>query len=102
LQVALNGSYYSKCLRPQPRFILSTMVANDLAASILVMGMGIVPALFECWPYGERFCQIQVPGGSIFGGGQGDHIGRILNNTLAAKEIIFMPNERVRVKTVLN
>ena len=59
-QITLNASYYSKCLRPQPRFILGTMIANDLAASILVMGLGIFPAIFECWPYGEKFCQLQV------------------------------------------
>ena len=59
-QVALNGSYYCNCLRSQPRLIVSSMVVNDLAASVLVVGMGIVPALFECWPYGEKFCQIQV------------------------------------------
>lgn len=42
------------------RFILCSMVANDLASSILVMGLGIFPAVFQCWPFGERFCQIQV------------------------------------------
>ena len=40
LQITLNASYYSKCLRPQPRFILGTMVANDLVtfSSIVFCG----------------------------------------------------------------
>jgi len=32
---------------------------NDLAQAC-VMSVGVYPAIWECWPLGERLCQIQV------------------------------------------
>lgn len=58
--VVLNTQHYSQWIRPQPRFILISMAVGDLAAGTLVMTSEIYPVLFECWPFGEMLCQIQV------------------------------------------
>lgn len=44
----------------QPRYLLTSLALNDFAIGILITPLGILPALFHCWPYGEIFCQIQV------------------------------------------
>ena len=59
--IILNkNSYASKSIRPQPRIIFTTLALNDLANGLLVLGVGIFPATFQCWPFGEMLCQIQV------------------------------------------
>ena len=59
--IILNkNSYASKSIRPQPRIIFTTLALNDLANGLLVLGVGIIPATFQCWPFGEFLCQIQV------------------------------------------
>ena len=59
--IILNkNSYASKSIRPQPRIIFTTLALNDLANGLLVLGVGIFPATFQCWPFGEFLCQIQV------------------------------------------
>lgn len=56
----LNSSYYTKYLRPTPRYILSAMAINDWATGIVVLSLGVYPAIFECWPFGKFACQLQV------------------------------------------
>ncbi|TRY77252.1 hypothetical protein TCAL_00124, partial [Tigriopus californicus] len=56
----LNTKFYCKWLRPQPRYILSALALNDLGTGCFVTMFGIYPSLFECWPFGETFCQIQA------------------------------------------
>ena len=59
--IILNkNSYASKSIRSQPRIIFTTLAINDLANGLLVLGVGIFPATFQCWPFGEMLCQIQV------------------------------------------
>ena len=53
-------SYASTWIKPQPRIIFTTLALNDLANGLLVLGVGIIPATFQCWPFGEFLCQIQV------------------------------------------
>lgn len=53
-------TYSSKWIKPQPRLIFSALALNDLANGLIVLGVGIFPAIFECWPFGEITCQIQV------------------------------------------
>ena len=59
--IILNkSSYASKWIKPQPRIILTAMALNDLANGLVVLGIGIFPAVFNCWPFGELLCQLQV------------------------------------------
>ena len=58
--IILNKKSYKVHIRPQPRIILTALALNDLASGVIVLGMGLFPAVFECWPYGELTCQIQV------------------------------------------
>ncbi len=56
-----SGSYpAASSVRPQPRILFTAMAINDLANGVFVMGFGMIPAVVECWPYGEIFCKIQV------------------------------------------
>lgn len=54
-----RGSYFDANI-VQPRYLLTSLALNDFAIGILITPLGILPALFHCWPYGEIFCQIQV------------------------------------------
>ena len=58
--IILNKKSYKIHIKPQPRIILTALALNDLASGVIVLGMGLFPAVFECWPYGELTCQIQV------------------------------------------
>ena len=40
--------------------MFSAVSANDLCTGALVLASGVYPNLFQCWPLGERFCQIQA------------------------------------------
>ena len=56
----LNAPSYAKRVRLQPRMVLTVMSLNDLVSGGLVLGVGVYPALFECWPHGQFVCQLQV------------------------------------------
>ncbi|XP_055312764.1 5-hydroxytryptamine receptor 1D [Sitodiplosis mosellana] len=56
----INHRRYSPYIDPQPRYLLTSLALNDFAIGILITPLGILPALFHCWPYGEIFCQIQA------------------------------------------
>ena len=58
--IILNKETYKEWIKPQPRIILTALALNDLANGLIVLGLGLFPAVFECWPYGELTCQIQV------------------------------------------
>ncbi len=66
--VVLNTRYYAKFLRPQPRYLLGAGAANELVNAALVTAVGVYPALFECWPHGKTFCQVQVRKKKVFAG----------------------------------
>lgn len=53
-------NHYANAIGMQPRYLLTSLALNDFAIGILITPLGILPALFHCWPYGEIFCQIQV------------------------------------------
>ena len=53
-------SYYSKWIRNQPRVIFTALALNDLLNGLLVLGIGIFPAMLQCWPFGEILCQYQA------------------------------------------
>lgn len=53
-------SYASTWIKPQPRIIFTAMALNDLSNGLLVLGVGLFPALWDCWPFGEILCQVQV------------------------------------------
>lgn len=53
-------NHYANAFGIQPRYLLTSLALNDFAIGILITPLGILPALFHCWPYGEIFCQIQV------------------------------------------
>ena len=36
------------------------LALNDLANGFLVLGIGIIPSVSQCWPFGESLCQMQV------------------------------------------
>ena len=58
--IILNKESYKEWIKPQPRIILTALAINDLANGLVVLGLGLFPAIFECWPFGELLCQIQV------------------------------------------
>ena len=58
--IILNKESYKEWIKPQPRIILTALAINDLANGLVVLGIGLFPAIFECWPFGELLCQIQV------------------------------------------
>ena len=58
--VCVNTKYYSKFTRAQPRHLLTAAALNDVTIAILVLTVGVYPALFECWPMGQALCQVQV------------------------------------------
>lgn len=60
--VELNGINHDmeNAFGTQPRYLLTSLALNDFAIGIFITPLGILPALFHCWPYGEIFCQIQV------------------------------------------
>ena len=60
LTILNKDSYASKWIRPQPRIIFTALALNDLANGFLVLGIGIIPAISQCWPFGESLCQMQV------------------------------------------
>ena len=59
--IILNkDSYASTWIKPQPRIIFTAMAFNDLSNGLLVLGVGLFPAMWDCWPFGEILCQVQV------------------------------------------
>lgn len=44
----------------QPRYLLTSLASNDLAIGLLVTPFGVLPAVYQCWPYSDIVCQIQV------------------------------------------
>lgn len=58
--IVINSRKYQSFLHPQPRYLITSLALNDLAIGLLITPFGALPALFNCWPYGEIFCQIQV------------------------------------------
>jgi len=58
--IILNKESYKEWTKPQPRIILTALAINDLANGLVVLGLGLFPAIFECWPFGELLCQIQA------------------------------------------
>ncbi|XP_040563469.1 trace amine-associated receptor 8b [Lepeophtheirus salmonis] len=58
--IVLNSEYYSPWIKSQPKYLLGFLAINDLANGVLILGFGMYPAMFECWPYGQFFCQIQA------------------------------------------
>jgi hypothetical protein len=58
--IVINRASASSYIKLQPRIILTGLALNDLANGLLVMGLGLFPAIFECWPFGELACQLQV------------------------------------------
>ena len=57
---ASSGQYYVNPILHVSRYILTALALNDLVTGLFVTVFGIYPSLFECWPLGEEFCQIQV------------------------------------------
>lgn len=60
LTILNKKSYYRRWIRAQPRIIFSALAINDLLNGLLVLGIGICPAILQCWPFGETLCQLQV------------------------------------------
>ena len=48
------------CFQTQFRYLLTCLAINDFTVGLLVTACAIVPALLQCWPFGQTVCQIQV------------------------------------------
>ncbi|XP_075222398.1 trace amine-associated receptor 8c isoform X2 [Lycorma delicatula] len=60
LIIVINTRRYSKYIHSQPRYLLTSLASNDLAIGLLVTPFGVLPAVYQCWPYSDIVCQIQA------------------------------------------
>ncbi|RZF46830.1 hypothetical protein LSTR_LSTR008062 [Laodelphax striatellus] len=60
LIVVINTRRYSKYIHSQPRYLLTSLASNDLAIGLLVTPFGVLPAIYQCWPFSDIVCQIQA------------------------------------------
>ena len=56
--IILNkDSYASTWIKPQPKIIFTAMALNDLSNGLLVLGVGLFPAMWDCWPFGKYYAK---------------------------------------------
>lgn len=60
LCVVLSQRESRRWIQNQPRCILVSLAANNIASGLIALLFAIYPAAYECWPFGKRLCQLQV------------------------------------------